>query len=97
MDLERALKTAISTGDVKLGAKESLKAVKGGYAKLLILAANCPGSEEISSLSSEKGIPVKKIDIPGTELGTLCGRPFAVSALAIIEPGSSDIISILRQ
>jgi len=42
MDVERALKTAVSTGDVRLGTNMALKAIKEGKARLVVMAANCP-------------------------------------------------------
>ena len=42
MDLNKALRLAIDTGDVHLGSKQSSRAVNSGSAKLIILASNCP-------------------------------------------------------
>ncbi len=52
MDVERALKTAVSTGDVRLGTNMALKAIKEGKARLVVMAANCPGSGAIQSAAS---------------------------------------------
>lgn len=96
MDMERALKTAVSTGDVRLGTNMALKAIKEGKAKLVILAANCPGLGSIQSAAAEAGAPVHVAGMAGTELGTMCGKPFAVAVLAVVEPGSSDILSLKK-
>jgi large subunit ribosomal protein L30e len=97
MDVERALKTAVSTGDVRLGTNMAMKTMKEGKAKLVVMAANCPSAAEMQSVASGNGVKVYVINVAGTELGTLCGKPFAVSALAVVEAGSSDILSILQK
>ncbi len=97
MDVERALKTAVSTGDVRLGTNMAMKAVKEGKAKLVVIAANCPSAAEVQAAASTNGVKVYVINVAGNELGTVCGRPFAVSALAVVEAGSSDILSILQK
>ena len=96
MDMERELKTAVSTGDVRLGTNMALKAIKEGKARLVVMAANCPGAGEIRSAASSAGVPVHVVGAAGTELGTMCGRPFAVAALSVVEPGSSDILSLKK-
>ena len=98
MDLERALKIAISTGKVRLGEKTTIKSVKLGKAKLVILANNCKKSSREDVLYYLKFSPETKLyEFNGTnfELGALCGKPFSVSMLAIEDPGESDILSII--
>jgi len=89
IDIGRALKSAINTGKVEFGADQTEKAVKSGKAQLVILARNCP-SEFL------KGADVKIHIFEGNnmELGALCGKPFSVSALAVIDKGSSNILTL---
>jgi len=88
IDVARALKVAVDTGEVRFGARVVRLAAKAGKARLVVVAANCP--EDLS------GIGAKVFPFPGTnaELGTACGKPFSVSALAIIDPGDSNILSV---
>lgn len=90
MDIARALKTAASSGDVRFGLAEARKCVKKGEAKMVVLASNCPDRD---GLEDAKG--VKLLAFPGTnvELGAACGKPFPISALAIVSPGDSNILS----
>lgn len=95
MDLNREIRQAVTTGKVILGSEKSLKALKLGHAKLLILASNCP---EIVRADAEHYAKIANIPIhiyPGdsSELGLACGRPFLVSVMAVLEPGSSNILS----
>jgi large subunit ribosomal protein L30e len=90
IDIARALKTAATTGDVRFGLAETKKSVKKGEAKMVVLASNCPETEVVPS-----GAAAKVLVFEGTnvELGSACGKPFPISALAIINPGESNILS----
>jgi large subunit ribosomal protein L30e len=33
----------------------------------------------------------------GKDLGSACGKPFSVATLAVIEPGDSEIMALLRE
>ena len=90
IDEARALKLAVDTGKVILGAKQARKAVEKKLARILVVSANCP-DEELRSLTG-----VKVHVFPGTnaELGAACGKPFSVSALAVVNPGESNILSL---
>ncbi len=89
MDIERNLKIAIDTGKVVFGAKEAEKAIKNRTAKLVVLANNCP-SEYL-----KKQPFIRILNFPGDNvaLGALCGKPFSISAVAVIDPGESNVIS----
>ena len=90
IDIGRALKSAISTGKVEFGLEQTTKAVKDGKAQMVVLARNCPSSD----LKGETGVKVHVYDGNNMELGALCGKPFSVSALAIIDKGSSNILTL---
>ncbi len=90
IDLARALKAAAATGDVRIGLAETRKSVKKGEAKLVVVASNCPDRE----LASSKGAPrVFVFSGSNVELGSACGLPYPISALAIVNPGESNILS----
>jgi large subunit ribosomal protein L30e len=90
MDIARALKTAASSGDVRFGLAEARKSVKKGEAKMVVLASNCPGKE---GFEPSKGMKVLEFQGTNVELGEACGKPFPISALAIVSPGDSNILS----
>ncbi len=89
VDIARALKTAATTGDVRFGLAETMKALKKGEVKLVVVSANCPPGEIASGASP------RRLVFGGTnvELGSACGKPFPISALAIVNPGESNILS----
>ncbi|AGK60718.1 LSU ribosomal protein L30E [Archaeoglobus sulfaticallidus PM70-1] len=93
IDVDKALRRALNTGKVYLGSKRTIKALKKGDAKLVIMANNCP--EEIAEKLKQFEIPVITYNGTNIDLGATCGKPFSVSMLAIIEPGESEILNII--
>lgn len=91
IDIGRALKSAVTTGTVEFGVDQTEKAIKSGKAKLVVVARNCPS---IQLQSEDLGVKVHRYEGNNMELGALCGKPFSVSALAIIESGSSNILTL---
>ncbi|HUV60652.1 MAG TPA: 50S ribosomal protein L30e [Thermoplasmata archaeon] len=91
IDVARALKTASTTGEVRFGLEQTRKSVKSGEAKMVVFSSNCPAKDELTSAGA-----AKTLAFPGTnvELGAACGKPYAISALAIIKPGDSNILSV---
>jgi large subunit ribosomal protein L30e len=93
MDLAHALKVALETGKVKLGVAESRAAAEEKKAKLLIVANTCPDAKLRADRSLGK-VPIYHYEGTAVELGQACGRPFPVSAMAILDAGASAILSL---
>ncbi|MCK4928376.1 MAG: 50S ribosomal protein L30e [Methanosarcinales archaeon] len=93
VDLNKVLRSAIQTGNVIVGSKRTQKAVESNQAKAVVLASNCP--EDVRNMVTGK-VPI--IDFPGigVELGTTLSKPYAIAAMAVIDPGESDIMSVLK-
>ncbi|QLH74809.1 MAG: 50S ribosomal protein L30e [Methanomassiliicoccales archaeon] len=91
IDLGRELKSAASTGKVVFGVQQAIKAVKSGDAKMVIISSNCP-NEFLKSKSHK--VPVHVFEGSNMELGALAGKPHSVSALAVIDKGASNILSL---
>ena len=94
MDVQRSLRTVIATGKVLIGSDQTTKAVDGGKAKLVILATNAPDGDKIRAAAGKKKVPIYAFEGMGTELGPACGKPFAISALAVLDAGQSDILQL---
>lgn len=90
VDISRALKAAITTGKVEFGVDQTEKAVKTGKAQMIILSRNCPSS----ILKDNTAVKVHVYEGNNMELGALCGKPFSVSALAVIDKGTSNILTL---
>lgn len=93
MDINKALKTAATTGTLKLGSRETAKAIDARLAKLVVVAKNCREQDAILAQSKKHGVPTISFDGNNAELGAACGKPFSVACLAILDPGSSPILS----
>jgi len=91
IDIGRALKSAVTTGNVEFGVDQTEKAIKNGKAQLVIVARNCP-SDYLKN--EDLGVKVHRYDGNNMELGALCGKPFSVSALAVIDKGNSNILTL---
>ncbi len=89
MDIERNLKIAIDTGKVLFGIKEAEKAIKNKTAKAVILASNCPNLY----LKKQPFVKILQFSGDNVALGAVCGKPFSISAVVIVDPGDSNVIS----
>ncbi len=94
MDLTRNLKQALSTGKVIFGQRETMGACSKGDARLILVAANCPDKFLSDITESHPSIPVHRISMVNRQLGAACARPFSVSALCIVDPGQSELLSL---
>jgi large subunit ribosomal protein L30e len=62
---------------------------------MVVIAGNCPENYR-ASLTSKTSLFVHTYDGSSVQLGKACGKPFMVSALAIVDPGESDLLSLKR-
>ena len=93
MDINKALKTAVTTGKVLFGFEQTMKAVDTGKAKLIIVSSNCP-EKHLSLLEKHKDVPFHRFNGTNIELGSACGKPFSVSILSVLSPGNSGILAL---
>jgi len=88
------LALVIKSGKYNLGYKETIKQLRGGKAKLIILANNTPHlrRSEIEYYAMLGKTGVHHYNGSNIELGTACGKYFRVGCLTVTDPGDSDII-----
>lgn len=89
IDINKALRNALSTGKVVIGSKQTIDAVKNGKARIVVVASNC----REQTLKDIEGISTIKFPGSGNELGIACGKPFSISTLAVLDAGESEILS----
>ncbi|CVK31451.1 50S ribosomal protein L30e [Methanoculleus bourgensis] len=94
MDFNASLRKAVKTGTVFLGRNKTQECIEEGKARLVVVAKNSP--ESVKNLVKEIDIPVYIYEGSSVQLGKACGMPYVVSALAVIEPGESDILNVAR-
>lgn len=96
IDIARELQVAINTGKVVIGFNRTVKAILYGSAKLVLVATNAPAhvKSDLEYYAKLGNVPI--VTYPGSswELGSAARKPFKISALAIIDPGQSEILKL---
>ncbi|MEM2142190.1 MAG: 50S ribosomal protein L30e [Candidatus Thorarchaeota archaeon] len=97
MSFNQSVAIAVRTGKCHIGTRSSIQATRNGTAKLVIVSGNCPSNEsnDIERYARLANVPVYKYSGSSWELGELIGKPFMVSAIAIIDPGDSKILNLI--
>jgi len=95
MDFNTSLRRAIKTGNVILGQNETKDSIEEKKAQLVVVAQNCP-KDFVEYLSGKEQVKAHTFPGSSVQLGRACGKPFMVSALAVVEAGESDILSLSR-
>lgn len=94
MDLNRQLKNAIATGNLRFGQRQAIDACARGEAKLIIFAANCPTEFTDELHANHPEVTKFRATMVNRELGIACSKPFAVSTISIIDAGDSDLLQL---
>ncbi|KAI2464451.1 cytosolic large ribosomal subunit protein L30 [Annulohypoxylon bovei var. microspora] len=89
------LALVMKSGKVTLGYKSTLKSLRSGKAKLVIISGNTPPlrKSELEYYSMLSKAPVHHFAGTNIELGTACGKLFRCSTMAVLDAGDSDILS----
>ncbi|MCC6019808.1 MAG: 50S ribosomal protein L30e [Thermoproteaceae archaeon] len=99
IDIGRELQVAMSTGRVAIGFKEAKKALLTGSPKLVIIAANAPkwARDDIEHYARLAGVPVFIFPGSSIELGAAAKRPHKIMAMAVMDPGQSEILKLVER
>ncbi|KAL7740608.1 hypothetical protein ACLKA6_009491 [Drosophila palustris] len=91
------LALVMKSGKYCLGYKQTLKTLRQGKAKLVLIANNTPSlrKSEIEYYAMLAKTEVQHYSGSNIELGTACGKYFRVCMMSITDPGDSDIIRSL--
>ena len=98
IDVAREIRRAVDTGKVIIGTDRTEKSLFEGSIKLVIFSDNCPKNikREISYKSSLRKIPTHAVDLSSMKLGEICGKPFPIAVLSVIDQGNSKVLEISR-
>mmetsp|Transcript_112189 Transcript_112189/g.157341 ORF Transcript_112189/g.157341 Transcript_112189/m.157341 type:complete len:116 (+) Transcript_112189:69-416(+) len=90
------LQLVIKSGKYNLGYKTTLKTLRQGKAKLILIANNCPAlrKSEIEYYAMLAKTGVHHFNGDNNELGTACGRYYRVCCMTITDQGDSDIMNL---
>jgi len=88
----------MKSGKTHLGYKSTLKTLRLGKAKMVLISNNAPPirKSEIEYYAMLAKCGVYHYNGNNIDLGTACGKYFRVSCLAITNAGDSDIIRSLQ-
>ncbi len=99
MDLNTAIRMAVDTGKTILGSDSAKKLAMLGEVKAIVVARNCQPSvkQDIVHYAALSSVPILTFAGSSSELGVICGKPFPVSALSVIDAGNSDILKLAEE
>nr|CAX72579.1 ribosomal protein L30 [Schistosoma japonicum] len=92
--INSCLALVMKSGKCSIGLRQTLRLLRKGGARLIIIANNAPSlrKTEIEYYAMLSKTGVHHYNGTNRDLGTACGKYFRVSTLAIEDPGDSDII-----
>lgn len=78
------LKQALKEKGLVFGTKATLRSLRAGKAKHVLMASNCPKAvrDDIRHFATLSGIAVTELEIPDNEIGMICKKRFSVSVLS---------------
>lgn len=96
-NINQKLALVVKSGKYSLGYKSTVKALRQGKAKLIIIAANTPvlRKSELEYYAMLSKTKVYYFQGGNNELGTAVGKLFRVGVLTILDAGDSDILTAL--
>jgi large subunit ribosomal protein L30e len=91
------LRLIIKSGKLTIGFKTTIRALKEGKCRLIVVANNCPPTKrlEIEYYAMLFKSSVHRFYGSNSELGIVCGKIFTCSCLGIIDSGDADIENFL--
>lgn len=94
--LEGEIKQVLKTGKYILGYRKSIRAIKTGKARAVVMASKIPKwmEDDVMYYAKLGDVPVIKFKGTSYELGMVCGKPFPVAVMAILDPGTSRITEL---
>ncbi len=97
-ELENEIKNVLKSGKAVLGFNRSLKAIMLGKAKAVVVASKIPKSydDDIRRYASLSNIPVINFTGSSRDLGLVCGKPFPVTVIAILDLGGSRLLEFMH-
>ncbi len=94
-NLTSDIRLAVDSGAVAIGINSVMDSIATGKAKLVIASSkNKPGElSDIEHVAKLADVKVIVFDGDSIQLGTVCGKPYSVSAISILDQGDSNILN----
>ena len=99
IDFEKVIKTAAKSGRLFLGLEQALAAAESGRGVAVIVASSCPPAvlRQLQDHAARSNLPVHTYPSTSSDLGVICGKPFAVSAVTIRTLTDAGLLKALRE
>ena len=96
VDANREIRRAVDTGKVAFGYRECQKKILAGVGEMVIVSKNMPKNEKetLKQIVAVEGKKFYEYSETGLVLGSVCGKPFVVSAMLILDAGKSKVLEI---
>ncbi len=96
MDINIEIRRAVDTGKVSFGEKTAEKNILKGNGELIIISSNTKKllKERLEHYTKLSEIPFYEFQGTSIELGSVCGKPFPVSVMTVLNKGKSKILEI---
>ena len=94
-DLSNDIRLAVDSGKVAFGIKEATATIADSSAKAVVVASVNKDGRVHDVMHMAKISEIKVLLFKGNpaDLGVVCGKPYSVSALSVVNPGSSNILN----
>jgi large subunit ribosomal protein L30e len=81
------LREALKEKKVVLGSSRTVKYLKMGKVRMVIVASNCPENirKDLEQYAKMGEVKLEGFDGTANQLGVFCGKPFSISSLAIVK------------
>merc|ERR1712193_304633 len=88
------LALVMKSGKAQLGYKATVKSLRQGKSKLVLISSNCPPlrKSEIEYYAMLAKTAVHHYNGNNISLGTACGKMFRCGVLSVTDQGDSDIL-----
>lgn len=100
-DESKEISVASKTGKVLFGSKSVISELASGNLKMIIIANNTPKQvlDKITNLNNclESPVPLYTMHGSSWDMGNICGKPYWISTLGIIEVGDSSILKVIQK
>ncbi len=92
------LRTLLRTGKFVKGSRKTIKLLKLGKLKMVVIASTLRQDlkDDILYYAKLGGVPVYIYPGSGYELGAMLGRPHMVSALGVLDMGASKLDELVK-
>jgi large subunit ribosomal protein L30e len=99
MDANIEIRRAVETGKVEFGEKQTEKNILKGNGELIIISSNAKKllKERLKHYSKLSGILFYEFKGTSIELGSVCGKPFPISVMTILNKGKSKVLELTKE